>query len=197
MGITRLRRVPLNPWDFVHPLTLLARPCVVLPACAYAMIFLFGSILPSIEIPQIWPEKFGSDTQEVGLQYISLIVGSILGEQVGGHLSDRWMWYHRQRRSRNHNPKAPAPELRLWISHIGIALTVCGVVVFLVQTENSPSKHWNVTPLIGAGIAAAGNQIVTTVYVTYAVDCCTSEAASVGVLITLIRQLWGFIGPFW
>lgn len=155
------------------------------------MVFLFGSILPSIEIPQIWPEKFGSNTQQVGLQFISQIVGSVIGEQVGGHLSDRWMW-HRQRRCK----QPPAPEYRLWISYIGIALAICGTVVFLVQTEKA-SPHWNITPLVGVAISAAGNQIVTTVYMTYAVDCNTSEAASVGVLITFVRQIWGFIGPFW
>ena len=50
----------------------------------------------------------------------------------------------------------------------------------------------------GAGIAAAGNQIVTTVLITYAVDSHhPQEAGSVGVFITFVRQIWGFIGPFW
>ncbi|OJJ78810.1 uncharacterized protein ASPGLDRAFT_78014 [Aspergillus glaucus CBS 516.65] len=189
--IQRIRPTPLDPWEFIQPLILAAHPCVILPACAYAMVFLFGSILPSIEIPQIWPEKFGSNTQQVGLQFISQIVGSVIGEQVGGHLSDRWMWYRQRRRQ-----QPPAPECRLWISYIGLALTICGTVVFLVQTENA-SSHWNITPLVGVAIAAAGNQVVTTVYVTYAIDCYSSEAASVGVLITFVRQIWGFIGPFW
>lgn len=42
-----------------------------------------------------------------------------------------------------------------------------------------------------------GNQIITTVLVTYAVDCYRTDAASVGVFITFVRQIWGFIGPFW
>lgn len=189
--IKHIRPTPLDYWAFIQPLMLAAHPCVILPACAYAMVFLFGSILPSIEIPRIWPEKFGSNTQQVGFQFISQIVGSVIGEQVGGHLSDRWMWHRQRRRS-----QPPVTEYRLWISYVGLALTICGVVVFLVQTENA-SSHWNITPLIGVAIAAAGNQVITTVYMTYAVDCNTSEAASVGVLITFVRQIWGFIGPFW
>jgi hypothetical protein len=74
---------------------------------------------------------------------------------------------------------------------------ICGVVVFLVRIEQAPAGHWNVTPVIGAGIAAAGNQIVTTVLITYAVDCYPDEAGSIGVFITFVRQIWGFIGPFW
>lgn len=100
------------------------------------------------------------------------------------------MWERRRR------GKSPEPEYRLWLSYIGHALTIIGVVVFLVQMSRA-SDHWNITPDIGAAIASAGNQIVTTVMMTYAVDCHASEAAGVGVFITFIRQTWGFIGPFW
>jgi MFS family permease len=155
------------------------------------MVFLFASILISIEIPQIFAEKFHLDAQQIGLQSISIIIGSVLGEHVGGHLSDQWMWL-RQKRS----DKSPVPEYRLWLSYLGIGLSICGIVLFLVQTEKA-SSHWNVTPLVGAAIAAVGNQIVTTVNITYAVSCYRSEAASVGVFITFVRQTWGFIGPFW
>lgn len=47
------------------------------------------------------------------------------------------------------------------------------------------------TPVVGAAIAAGGNQIVTTVMTTYAVDCYRQEAASVGVFISFVRQIWG------
>ena len=69
--------------------------------------------------------------------------------------------------------------------------------VFLVCIQQAPEGHWNVTPIVGAAIAGAGNQIVTTVLITYAVDCYYEEAASIGVFITFVRQIWGFIGPFW
>ena len=92
--------------DFLKPLTFALRPCVSVPAGAYAMIFLWGSVMTTIEIPQVYPEKFGLDTQEFGLQFLGVIIGSILGEQVGGFMSDRWM---RQRRKRQ-SGEAPAPE---------------------------------------------------------------------------------------
>ena len=91
----------------------------------------------------------------------------------------------------------PNPEYPLWLSYGGYLLSVIGVIVLLVQIENAAPLHWNVSPIIGAGIAAAGNQIVTTVLITYAVDCYNEEAAGVGVFITFVRQIWGFIGPFW
>lgn len=68
--------------------------------------------------------------------------------------------------------------------------------MFFVQLDRA-SDTWNVTPVVGTGIAAAGNQIVTTVMITYAVDCYPEDAAGIGVFVTLVRQTWGFIGPFW
>ena len=89
------------------------------------------------------------------------------------------------------------PEFRLWLSHIGYVLAIVGIVVFLVQLDKAPLGHWSVTPVVGVAIAAGGNQIVTTVLITYSVDCHPSDAASVGVFITFVRQIWSFIGPFW
>ena len=187
----RIDPTPLRFWDFIQPLAYFSKACVLIPAVAYAMIFLWASIMLTIEIPQIFPEQFGFNTQQVGLQFLSIIIGSIIGEQIGGLISDRWMLLRQRRKG-----EPPAPEYRLWLSYIGHALAICGVVVFAVQIGNAGDK-WNITPLIGAAIAAAGNQIVTTVNITYAVDCYRADAASVGVFITFVRQTWGFIGPFW
>jgi hypothetical protein len=82
------------------------------------------------------------------------------------------------------------------LSYIGHALTICGIVVFAIEIRDSGGA-WTIAPVIGAAIAAGGNQIVTTVDITYAVDCYREDAASVGVFITFVRQIWGFIGPFW
>ena len=187
----RIDHTPLSSWEFVKPLALITRPCVALPAAAYSMVFLLAGILITIEIPQIFVEKFHLNTQQVGLQNLSIIIGSVIGEQIGGIMSDQWMW-----RRHSKTKAAVPPEFRLWLSYIGYLLAICGVVVFLVRIEQASDK-WNVTPIIGAGIAAAGNQIVTTVLITYAVDCYRMEAASIGVFITFVRQIWGFIGPFW
>jgi hypothetical protein len=106
-------------------------------------------------------------------------------------MSDLWM-RQRERKSR----KRPEPEYRLWLSYIGYILSIVGLIVFLVCTQLS-GDHWEVAPIIGIAIGAAGNQVVTTVLITFAVDCYPEEAGSVGVFITFIRQIWGFLGPFW
>ncbi|KAL3467149.1 major facilitator superfamily domain-containing protein [Aspergillus heterothallicus] len=189
------RRIDPTPFtfsEFYHPLTLLLQPTVSIPAFAYAMVFLFGSVLITVEVPQLLQEKFALNEEQLGLQFIGVIIGTILGEQIGGSMSDFWM----RRRSRKLNAKAE-PEFRLWLSYPGVILTIVGVIVFLVCLQQAPEGHWRVSPIIGVGVAAFGNQLVTTVLVTYAVDSYSQDSGSVGVYITFIRQIWGFIGPFW
>ncbi|KAJ6150721.1 hypothetical protein N7470_007315 [Penicillium chermesinum] len=187
----RIDPTPLRWWDFVQPSAYATKPCVIIPAAAYAMVFLWGGIMLTIQTSQIFPEQFGFNTQQVGLQFLGIIIGSVLGEQIGGLISDRWMLFRQKRTG-----EFPAAEYRLWLSYIGYALAICGVVVFCVQLQDA-GEVWNITPIVGAAIAAGGNQIVTTVNITYAVDCYRPDAASVGVFITFVRQMWGFIGPFW
>ncbi|KAH6838664.1 major facilitator superfamily domain-containing protein [Chaetomium sp. MPI-CAGE-AT-0009] len=200
LSFSRTDPSPLRVWDFVQSLTFATRPCVVIP---YAMLFLWGNVMMSAETASLFPERF--DRQQVGLQNISIIIGSIIGEKVGGFLSDWCMWRrHRGAGSGGSDSESqegkgapvPRPEFRLCLSYPGYLLAIYGVVVYLVQIDRAGST-WNVTPLVGMGIAAAGNQVVTTMTTTYAVDCCGEDAAGVGVSITFVRQTWGFIRPFW
>lgn len=188
----RINPRKLTIHDYFEPLRMIVRPCAVLPGVAYSTVFLFGSILTTIEIPQLFEQKFGLNTEQIGLQFIGVIVGSLLGEQVGGALSDLWM-----RRRKASLGEQPQPEFRLWLSYIGYIFTVVGVAVFLVTTEKAPAGKWTVVPVVGTAIAAIGNQVSTTVLVTYAVDCAADKAASVGVFVSLLRQVIGFLGPFW
>lgn len=93
------------------------------------MEFLWTSIMVTVEIPQLFPELFGFDTQQNGLQMIAVIVGTIVGEQVGGRMSDLWMSMRRRRLG----GRTPEPEFRLWLSYFGFVLCIVGVVVFLVS----------------------------------------------------------------
>jgi MFS family permease len=190
----RIDPTPFSAYEFFHPLTMGKHLSILIPAASYAMVFLFCSVLLTVEIPQLYAEKFHFNSQQIGLQFLSLVIGSVIGEQIGGYLSDVWM---NRRTGKLGEGKRPSPEYRLWLSYIGYALTICGLVVFLIQYDHAKEGQWNITPVVGAAIAAAGNQVVTTVLITYAVDCYQGEAASIGVFITFVRQTWGFIGPFW
>lgn len=120
-----------------------------------------------------------------------------------------------KRRTKALGGQRPRPEFRLWSSYLGFACVIVGFVVFCVQLDRAVPMRWNVTPLVGIAIAAFGNQVITTVLITCkscrsilpfagpvlryldAIDCHHEHSASIGVFIGLVRQLWGFIGPFW
>ncbi|RHZ46621.1 putative MFS multidrug transporter [Aspergillus thermomutatus] len=192
LSLRRIDPTPFTVREFYHPLTLFTNPPVLIAACAYAMVFLFGSVLNSVEVPQLLQSKFALNAQQLGLQFLGLIVGSLLGEQLGGSASDAWMARRARRLARR-----PDPEFRLWLSYLGFLLTIAGMVVFLVCTERATRGVWTVAPVVGTGVAAFGNQVVTTVMTTYAVDAYPADAGSIGVFINFVRSEWGFIGPFW
>lgn len=192
LSLRRIDPTPFTWYEFVRPLTFFIYPSIAIPAAAYAMIFMFGNILSTVQVPQLLEKKFDLNTEQLGLQFLGLIIGAVLGEQVGGSLSDLWM---KLRERRTH--QRPAPEFRLWLSYLGFILTIAGVIVFLVCTQEAPAGRWTVSPIVGTALGAGGNQVVTTVLVTYAVDCYPHESASIGVFVTFVRQIWGFLGPFW
>ncbi|GAB7338048.1 hypothetical protein MBLNU457_4417t1 [Dothideomycetes sp. NU457] len=187
------RRIDPSPFtlkEFLQPITLFKYPTVVVPTVAYAIVFGFCSVLLTVEIPQLFIPKFGLGPQAIGLQFISIIIGTVLGEQLGGRFSD-WFMGHRHKQI----GRKPAPEHRLWLSYIGYTLVVVGFIVFCIQLQNI--QTYNVTPVVGVAITAAGNQIITTTLVTYAIDCHVEQSGSIGVFVNLVRSTWGFIGPFW
>lgn len=192
MSLRRIDPTPIKVSEFYHPMTLFTNIPVLLAAIAYSMVFLFASVLNSVEVPQLLQSKFELSAQGLGLQFLGLIIGSLLGEQLGGIMSDMWMNARAKKIGRK-----PAPEYRLWLSYIGFLLAIAGMVVFLVCTEQATQGQWSVKPVVGTGIAAFGNQVVTTVLTTYAVDTYPQDAGSVGVFINFVRSTWGFIGPFW
>jgi len=53
---------------------------ILLPSIIYAMVFLFGSVLITVEVPQLLQGKFELNTEQLGLQFLGVVIGSILGE---------------------------------------------------------------------------------------------------------------------
>lgn len=197
----RFRRInpqPLRAKDFIRPAVFgFQHITVFIPALAYGLVFAFCSVFLTVLVPQLFVPTFGFGPQQIGLQFLGLIIGTIIGEQASGPLSDHWMKL-RIRHNQRLGKERPQPEWRLFMSYLGFATAIAGLVIFTVQISNLEGKPYNVSPIIGAGIAAFGNQIVTTVLVTYAIDCHPkSEAATIGSFINAIRQTLGFVGPFW
>jgi MFS family permease len=184
---SRIDKTPFSVLDCVAPFYICRHLKIVIPACAYALVFCYANIAIIVEMPIIFGEKFGLDPQSIGLQYIALIIGSVLGEQLSGPLSDAFLNRYSRRTGHSH------PVHRLWISYVGFLTVILGILVWGIQLQHAKQGVWNVTPLVGAAIASFGNQIITTTIITFAVDNYREESADIGVIVNFIRQVWGFV----
>ncbi|KAE8420780.1 MFS general substrate transporter [Aspergillus pseudocaelatus] len=186
----RIDTTPLSISDFLGPLVLAKYPRVLIPALAHAIIFCYGNIAIVVEMPIAVGEKFGLNAQQTGLQFISVIIGSVLGEQLSGPLSDYFLSTLRKRRAN------VCPADRLWLFYVGFATVIAGLLTWGFQLQHA-STTWNVTPCVGAAIAAFGNQIQTTILLAFAVDSHRTYSGQIGVFINLCRLAYGFTGPFY
>jgi multidrug resistance protein len=192
LSLRRIDPRPLTVSEIILPLRLVTRVPVLIASIGYAVIFLFASILCSVEIPVLLQAKFRLSAEQLGFNFSGIIIGSILGEVLVGQLSKYWDLYQTQRLGH-----VPSSKSRLWISYPGYILSCIGIVIFLVFIDKAPGPHWTVTPIVGTGIAAFGNQVVGTVLTTYSIEVHSEDPASVGVFVNVARSLLGFIGPFW
>ncbi|EAW07127.1 putative MFS transporter [Aspergillus clavatus NRRL 1] len=185
----RIDRRPLTMRELLRPLSLARYPRITIPAIAHSIVFSYANIALIVEMPIAFGQKFHFNAQQIGLQFIAIIIGCFLGEQLSGPMSD-WFLRTLDRRKGGH-----IPADRLWLSYIGFGTVFAGLLVWGFQLDKATS--WNVTPCIGAAIASFGNQICITILVSFAVDSYSAEASNVGVCINMFRQIWGFIAPFY
>jgi MFS family permease len=192
------RRINPTPFclnEFCHFLTLSIVPEVVVPSFSYTVVFCYVTIAPLIEMPIAIGERFHLDAQQTGLQFLAMLIGSILGELISGPVSDLFQ----KRRSRKYGIGFEDPSVatnRLQISYIGFVASIVGLIVWGVCIAQA-SSQWTVKPLVGGAIAAFGNQVITTTLVTYAVDCHRERSQEIGIYVNFVRQIYGFIGPFY
>ncbi|CAI7613501.1 unnamed protein product [Penicillium discolor] len=180
---------PLKVRDMVAPFSLVKHPCIAIVAFAHAITFCYANIVLIVEMPIATGEKFHFDAQQIGLQFIAIIIGCVLGEQVSGPTSD---WFlKRVRQTKGHS----CPADRLWLCYIAFATIFAGLLTWGFQLQHATT--WNVTPCIGAAIASFGNQMQTTILTTFAVESKQERSSEVGVFINACRQTYGFLGPFY
>lgn len=182
---------PFSVMSIFRPLRKLLLPRVAVAALAYSITFTYANVACGVELTGLFHEKFHLDAQQIGLQFISMIIGCILGEQFGGWISDRWMQNMRVKRMRK------LVEDRLWISYIGFVTSIVGLIIYGVLLGNINDGKWRIGPLVGLALASFGLQVVTTVLVTYAIDTSPEDASHIASAITVVRQVMGFVGPFY
>lgn len=184
----RITSRSLKLHDFVAPFSLALAPRVLIAACAHAITFCYGNIAIIVEMPIAFGEKFHFNAQQIGLQFIAIIIGCVLGEQVSGPMSDWFMKWMRQNKGHS------CPADRLWLSYFAFSTVFAGLLTWGFQLQHA--ETWNVTPCVGGAIASFGNQMLTTILTTFAVESKKERAAQVGVFVNVCRQVYGFVRIF-
>ncbi|EIW84530.1 MFS general substrate transporter [Coniophora puteana RWD-64-598 SS2] len=200
-------RKPYQATEFFRFLVMFGRPVVVLATLAYSIVFTYTVVLMPIFIPQLVGVTFRLTPGQMSLQFIGLLIGAVLGELLAGPGSDLYVnWRARQRLAAPAQPDGDAsavikvalwPEDRLIPAAPGFILVIVGLIIWGAQLQNATPGKWNVTPIVGATIAMFGNQFASTMCVTYAIESYRSETKDVSVFISFVRQIYGFIAPFY
>ncbi|KAE8388694.1 MFS general substrate transporter [Aspergillus alliaceus] len=180
---------PLTLGKFIESILLYRYPRVLITTVAQSIVFCYTFTLIVVEMPIAFGKVFHLDAQQIELQYIAVIIGSLFGEQVSRPMSDRFMKSLSMRRGHSR------PADRLWLSYIGFATVIAGLLIWGFQLENTTS--WDITPCIGVAIVSFGNQILTTVLIAFAVDSYKEHPMDIRVFVNFVRHVYGFLGLFY
>lgn len=75
---------PFQAQNFIEPLLLARFPRIRIPGIGYGIEFAYANITILVETPLIFGETFHFNAQQVGYQFLSVIIGSVIGEQLSG-----------------------------------------------------------------------------------------------------------------
>ncbi|KAK6197437.1 major facilitator superfamily domain-containing protein [Scheffersomyces amazonensis] len=192
LGLKKNPGKPLALNVFWRPFKLVTNFNVCMAVIAASIAFCYANIVLVVELPQAMGILFELDAQQLSYQYIALIIGSVIGELLAGHLSDWWM----KRCIAKRGGQRVIVD-RLWISYNGFVCIVVGLIVWGVYLYKAEPGHWKISPLIGGAVAAAGNNIIATVLVAFAIDSAADKAPDVGLYLNFVRSIYGFLGPFY
>lgn len=174
--------------DIFLPFALVQYPRVAIASFALAICFAYANVAISVEMPAIFGGKFGFDAQQIGLQFIPVIIGCVLGEQLSGPMCDWFLGRVRKIKGE------ACPADRLWLAYIAFGTAIAGLLTWGFQLQKA--ETWNVTPLVGVAIASFGNQMQTTILTTFAVESKRNRASQVGVFVNVCRQVYCFVSPY-
>ncbi|CAK7219655.1 hypothetical protein SBRCBS47491_003920 [Sporothrix bragantina] len=128
---------------------------------------------------------YNFSNMQVGLSNLALVCGGSLGMLTAGPLSDYVAMYLTRR-----NRGIREPEMRLWSMVPFIGLSVVAFVVVALGFE----RRWPWEAVLVVGFGGTGLMMVSlsTICITYAVDCYKPVAGQIMVIATVVKNTFGF-----
>ncbi|KAJ5513525.1 Translation elongation/initiation factor/Ribosomal beta-barrel [Penicillium fimorum] len=189
---SRIDPTPFSISEVIRPFSMGKQMTVVLPVLSHTMIFCLSASMLTVEIPQLFGTRFELSPEQTGIQFLGIIVGTILGEVFNAVVLSLM-----NRRTVDNQRHAVNPKNYLIASYLGFVSMIVGLIVFCVLLANTLPMHYKVSPIIGIGIAGFGNQLVSNFLINYIMHIHSDSAATASIFLGFIRQTWCFIGPFW
>ncbi|KAJ5805815.1 uncharacterized protein N7503_003417 [Penicillium pulvis] len=175
--------------SFYRPITMVWYPSILFPSVYYANVYGFSVYGFLGVLPFAFGELYGFNSVGQGLVTLAFLVGTIIGEPMAGPFSD---WIVQRQAKRSGGVRCPEQRLRaIWL---GVVLLPISLILFGCTIHYH--THW-IGPCIGMGLSAFAIQIISTVSVTYAIDCYDHAAGDVSLLYNFLRQLFSFYVPFY
>ncbi|KAJ6460438.1 MFS general substrate transporter [Mycena vulgaris] len=176
--------------DFLRPFQMVIYPSVIISAVYYSVNFAMASILPAVTSATLFRAVHQFTPSKTGLALgFGTLVGSTLGELLGGIVIDRSMYL-----SRKGKGGEVVPEVRLQGIWVGAILQPIGLLIwgFCWQYKT----HW-IGPTMGFTIMCFAIQIISTVLYSYCADCYKPQMPEIAQVFNFGRQTVGMTVGFW
>ncbi|CAK5267759.1 unnamed protein product [Mycena citricolor] len=177
--------------DFLGQFIMFKYPTVLASAVYYSITFTLSSILPAVTSAALFKKLYGFTPSQTGLVLgFGTLIGSTLGELMGGIVVDRTMYLSRK----NNKDSEVLPEVRLRGIWFGVILQPIGLLIwgFSIQYKTM----W-VGPAFGFGLMCFAIQITSTVLYSYNADCYRPQTSESAQVMNFGRQIIGMTTGFW
>ncbi|KAJ6451594.1 MFS general substrate transporter [Mycena sanguinolenta] len=176
--------------DFWRPFQMFIYPPVFISALYYAVTFSLGSILPNVTSATLFRLVDNFTTSQTGLALgFGTLIGSTLGELLGGTVVDRTMYLSRKR-----SGGEAVAEVRLQGIWVGTVLQPIGLLIWGFCWHYK--THW-IGPTMGFAVMCFAIQIISTVLYSYAADCYKPQMPEIAQVFNFGRQTFGMTLGFW
>ncbi|KAJ6619911.1 MFS general substrate transporter [Mycena sp. CBHHK59/15] len=177
--------------DFFRQFIMFKYPTVLLTAVYYSVTFTLSSILPAVTSATLFRRLYKFNASRTGLALgFGTLIGSTLGELLGGIIVDRSMY--RSRKGKKDDEIVP--EVRLQGIWTGVILQPIGLLIwgFCIQYKTP-----FIGPTMGFGIMCFAIQITSTVIYSYNSDCYKPQTPEIAQVLNFGRQTVGMTTGFW